>query len=136
MGLKASRDLKSIDLTNTSVSVAVRTGPDADMLSFWIGGLRNPTLILKRGETIHLVFANTDGDMFHDMRFGGIKPPYSLTPNTSGTVGSDQLAHQTRTSVNAESITIQAPTKPGTYYYFCSVKGHAKGGMFGKVLVK
>lgn len=34
------------------------------------------------------------------------------------------------------SVTFTAPTKPGTYPYFCSYSGHYSGGMKGVLIVK
>ena len=132
----ASKDKKSIQFKGDQADIFVHTGPDEDMLSFRIQGLRNPTLIVKPGATLHFTFANTDDDMLHDIRFGTLQTAYPVTPSKDGTVGSDALPHKTDTSVSAETFTIVAPTKPGAYSYFCSMKGHAKGGMFGKVVVK
>ena len=131
-----SKDRKTITFKGADVNIVAYTGPDNDMLSYRIQGKRNPTLVVEPGATLHILFANTDDDMFHDMRFGSIQPPFSATPGIDGTVGTEQLAHQTETSANAEQITIKAPLTPGTYSYFCSMKGHAKGGMYGLVVVR
>ena len=131
-----SKDRKSLQFKGADVNLVVYTGPDNDMLSFRIQGKRNPTLVVDPGATLHILFANTDDDMFHDMRFGSVKPPFDVTPSIDGTVGTDQLAHKSDASVNAEQITVKVPSTPGTYTYFCSMKGHAKGGMYGFVVIK
>jgi rusticyanin len=130
------RDHESLQFKKSDETIVVWTGPDDDMLSYRIQGKRNPTLIVKPGAVLHILFANTDDDMFHDMRFGSSKPPFGATPSIDGTFGTEQLPHQTETSIYADSITLKVPTQSGTYTYFCSMKGHAKGGMFGQLVVR
>jgi plastocyanin len=97
--------------------------------------MRNPTLIVPSGATLKILFVNMDIDMRHDVRFGHKEPPFELTVDTAMTAGSSTLGHQTEDGVYAaEEVVIKANTV-GQYVYFCSVRGHAKGGMWGNIAV-
>ncbi len=115
-------------LTESMDSLVVRTGPGNDMLSYRIQGLRNPTLVLRAGTAVHILFANVDDDMPHDLRFGG------LPPDTAGTVGTTRQPYSENEMYSAEDIVIRANT-PGYYPYFCSYRDHAAKGMRGWIVV-
>ena len=51
-------------------------------------------------------------------------------------IGTRELAHKSETALHAEELTLHAPDSPGVYGYFCTVRGHAQGGMAGKVIVR
>jgi plastocyanin len=46
-----------------------------------------------------------------------------------------QRVGETQT-INDDSTTLELQMKPGTYYYYCSVPGHRKGGMEGTLTVE
>jgi hypothetical protein len=116
-------------LAGSADTIVVRTGPDDDMLSYRIQGLRNPTLVVHAGATVQILFANVDDDMPHDMRFGGV-----LIPDTAGTVGTTRQLYSENDQYSAEEITIRA-LMPGYYPYFCSYRDHAVKGMRGWMVV-
>ena len=118
----------SLILTDSTASLVVRTGPEDDMLSYRIQGLRNPTLVLRAGTTVHILFANVDNDMPHDLRVGGIPP------DTAGTVGTARQPYSENDRYSAEDITLRA-LAPGYYPYFCSYRNHAAKGMKGWIIV-
>lgn len=120
------------------VRLVVVTGPEDDMLSYRIGGLRNPTLVVRRGATLHILFANTDDDMAHNIRFGAAQKIYPnvMTPYLALSVGTPDLPHKSETMLHGEELILRMPTAPGTYVYLCTVRGHAQGGMVGKVVVR
>lgn len=120
------------------VRLVAVTGPDNDMLSYRIDGKRNPTLVVLRGATIKMLFVNTDDDMKHDVRFGPALKAYPsvMTSYLKTSVGTPELAHKSGTAFYGEELTLHAPTFPGTFVYLCSVRGHAQGGMVGKVVVQ
>ncbi len=109
--------------------LVVRSGPSDDMLSYRIEGLRNPQVIVKPGATIHVIFANVDDDMHHDLRFGS-----AALPDTLGSVGARRLPPSSDEKFSAEEFTLTA-IAAGNYKYFCSVRGHAAGGMQGVITV-
>jgi plastocyanin len=116
------------------IRLVVRTGPEDDMLSYRIQGMRNPTLVVPVDAVLDVLFVNTDEDMRHDLRFGAVKPPLPLVPDVADTVGSAKLSHEANEQYSAQELTLRA-VATGSFTYFCSVRGHAKGGMFGTIAV-
>jgi plastocyanin len=130
MGKKEGANLV---FTQMEVRLVATTGPEDDMLSYRIQGMRNPTLVVPANATLKILFVNTDSDMQHDMRFGELKAPFESAPDISKTVGTAQLASQgTDETLSGEDLTIKIGAN-GQYTYFCSVRGHAKGGMWGNI---
>lgn len=117
------------------IKLTVVTGPSNDMLSYRIQGERNPVLDVPKGVTLDILFINEDDDMKHDIRFSRMPPPYSGTPDEGKTTGSDKLPPHTKKSFSGERLKAKF-TVSGTYYYLCTVRGHAAGGMYGKIIVK
>jgi rusticyanin len=125
---------QALTFKDTTIRLVVRTGPDEDMLSYRIAGLRNPTLVVPPHVTLSILFVNTDEDMHHDMRFGVAKRPFPVAPDISTTAGSDRLPPAAEGKYSGEELTLHAMAM-GSYTYFCSVHGHAKGGMWGTIAV-
>ena len=97
--------------------------------------MRNPTLVVPDGVTMRILFVNTDTDMRHDVRFGHMKLPFDIAPPITETAGSQKLTARAEDGMlQAEEIVVKASTN-GQYVYFCSVRGHAKGGMWGNIAV-
>ena len=135
---QASPDGTRLAFRQKIVRLVAVTGPENDMLSFRIDGRRNPTLIVPRGATIKMLFVNTDDDMKHNIRFGAALKAYpsAMTSYTKTSVGTPELAHKSEAASYGEELTLHVPTSPGTYVYFCTVRGHALGGMVGKIIVR
>lgn len=135
---RISADKKTLAFSGKTVRLTANTGPDNDMLSYRIDGLRNPTLVVQRGATINLLFVNTDEDMLHNIRFGAWQTswPRLMTAALKTSVGALPLEHTSGTVLHGEQMTLRAPEKPGVYAYFCTVRGHAAGGMRGKIIVR
>ncbi len=128
-----SADKKSLTFRQKTVHLVVHSGPDNDMLSYRIMGLRNPTLVVPAGTTLKALFINTDDDMMHNLRFTVQKPPFKGPVKSIGTTN---LPHKSETAYHAEDLTMQVPTRAGTYTYLCTVPGHAAGGMYGTLIVR
>lgn len=126
----------NLTFTASEIRLVVTTGPEDDMLSYRIQGLRNPNLIVPPDAKITVLFVNTDGDMTHDVRFGHVMAAFTIAPATAETVGTTRIEHKIEDggTLNAEEIVIK-PNEDGAYKYFCSVRGHAKGGMWGNIFV-
>lgn len=124
-----SADKKTLTFHQKTVRIVVHSGPAKDMLSYRIEGLKNPTLVVPTNATVKVLFINTDDDMTHNLRFG----VQHTGPGPS--VGTPNLPHKTATAFHAADVTLRVPAKPGTYYYFCTIPGHAPGGMFGTLIV-
>jgi plastocyanin len=137
---EAERTVGKIDKTmltfdQQEVRLVVTTGPEDDMLSYRIQGVRNPTLVVPAGATLKILFVNGDEDMRHDIRFGHVMGEFPIAPAITETVGTTQLAPKSEDeTMNGEEIVLKAGEN-GAYKYFCSVRGHAKGGMWGNIAV-
>ena len=117
------------------IRLLVLTGPEDDMLSYRIQGVRNPNLVIPAGATLRILFANVDSDMRHDIRFGHVAGEFGVIPEITGTAGSSKLVGRGDGDViQAEEIVIKAKAN-GAYKYFCSVRTHANGGMWGNIFV-
>lgn len=129
------KDGSILSFTENEVRLVVFTGPEDDMLSYRIQGMRNPTLVVPSGATLKVLIVNMDVDMRHDLTFGHLTPPFQIAPDKAMTAGSGALDHKTDDDIyNAEELTVKA-NSDGQYVYFCSIRGHAKGGMWGNIAV-
>lgn len=129
------KDGSNLTFTEKEIRLVVKTGPADDMLSYRILGMRNPNLVVPSGATLKILFVNSDEDMKHDVRFGHVIKDFEITVETAETAGSEKLEHKTEDeTMQAEEIVIKAG-EDGAYKYFCSVRGHAKGGMWGNIFV-
>ena len=125
----------TLTFTEKEVVLVVVTGPEDDMLSYRIQGVRNPTLVLLPGAKLTILFVNKDTDMRHDVRFGHVVGDFPIAPELDETAGTSRLTAMSEDDVmQAEQIVIKA-NEDGIYKYFCSVRGHAKGGMWGNIAV-
>ncbi len=131
---KLSDDKQSLTFDASAIRLVVTTGPADDMLSYRIQGVRNPTLVVPKGATLRILFVNTDEDMPHDLRFGAVMPPFPLVSDATNSVGSAKLQPLTNGQYAADEVSFQT-TSIGSFTYFCSVRGHAKSGMFGTIAV-
>jgi plastocyanin len=59
----------------------------------------------------------------------GLRHDVEIEDETGGIVGETPL-------VSEGSVSIPVELKPGTYYYFCTVKGHREAGMEGALIAK
>ena len=124
-----------LEFVTQEIRLVVVTGPEDDMLSYRISGIRNPNLVVPSGATLRILFINLDGDMTHDIRFGRVMGDFLSAPDITETAGTGRLTAKTADGIlQAEEIVIKA-TEDGAYRYFCSVRGHAKGGMWGNIFV-
>jgi plastocyanin len=131
-GIKSGTNLTFVE---KNIRLLVTTGPEDDMLSYRIQGMRNPTLIVPADASIRIFFVNTDSDMRHDVRFAHVVGEFEIAPALEETAGSNRLTARGEGGVlQAEEVVIKA-NSVGQYKYFCSVRGHAKGGMWGNIAV-
>ena len=128
-----SADRKTLTFRQKTVRLVARSGPASDMLSYRIAGLRNPTLIVSAGATLKTLFINTDDDMTHNLRFTVQGPSFKGAVKSVGTAN---LPHKSGTTYHAEDVILRVPAHAGTYTYFCTVPGHAPGGMYGTLIVR
>ena len=57
------KDKTTLTFTENDIRLVVLTGPEEDMLSFRIQGVRNPMLVVPSGATLCVLFVNINGDM-------------------------------------------------------------------------
>ena len=125
----------NITYTGKEIRLVVLTGPEDDMLSYRIQGVRNPNLVVPAGTTLKILFINVDTDMRHDVRLGHVVGEFPVAPEIAETAGSSKLAGRgDGTILQAEEVVIKA-NENGAYKYFCSVRSHATGGMWGNIFV-
>ncbi len=129
-------DKKSLTFGASSIQLVVETGPKRDMMSYRIQGLRNPSLKVKAGAILHILFVNTDDDMFHSLRFTAKVAPFDAKIGNTSSVGSGDLAHMSTKSFFGQEFTLKGPKKKGTYSYVCTTAGHAAAGMYGTITVR
>lgn len=128
-------DKTNLTFTEKEIRLVVTTGPEDDMLSYRIQGVRNPNLVVPSSATLKITFVNVDVDMRHDIRFGHVEGDFPIAPDIAVTAGSQKLEKRSADNIlQAEEIVVQAK-EDGAYKYFCSVRGHAKGGMWGNILI-
>jgi plastocyanin len=129
------KDGTNLIFTETDLRLVILTGPEDDMLSYRIQGMRNPTLVVPAGATLKILFVNRDTDMKHDVHFGHFPGDFEMTPDISMSPGSAILsAMPDGDTMQGEEIVLKSEAN-GTFKYFCSVLGHAKGGMWGNIAV-
>lgn len=130
-----TKENTNLTFAGKEIRLIAITGPEDDMLSYRIQGIRNANLVVPSGATLKILFVNVDVDMRHDILFGHIHGDFPIAPPIEGTAGSTKLTPRTDDgTLQAEEITVKAG-EDGTFKYFCSVRGHAKGGMWGNILV-
>lgn len=129
------KDKTTLTFTEKEVRLVVITGPEDDMLSYRIQGMRSPTIVVPADVKLTILFINSDLDMRHDVRFGHVVGELPLAPETGNTAGSTKLVPRGDDGVlQAEELVLRA-SSTGAFKYFCSVRGHAKGGMWGNIAV-
>ena len=73
--------------------------------------------------------------MRHDIRLGHVVGEFAIAPEIAQTAGSAKLvAKADDGTIQAEEMVIKA-NDTGIFKYFCSVRGHAKGGMWGHMAI-
>jgi plastocyanin len=89
----------------------------ARQMAFYVEGSSepNPTLRVRRGETVRIVLRNDEPGVVHDLKVGDLNA--TIEPVRAGATG---------------SVTFRAPDRPGRYEYVC--RPHAQM-MTGVLLV-
>jgi nitrite reductase (NO-forming) len=82
-----------------------------------ISGPKNPTLTVKQYEIVKITLVNGDG-IEHDLQIQGLDVHTKHVKNKG---------EQTSVTFKAEKL--------GEFSYFCSVQGHRRAGMEGRLIV-
>ena len=136
----ARTDAAANTITFTSQRVAftvVAVPPGGPDMTFRIGGLVNPTLVLPQGATVQVEFVNADTDEAHGWEVTSDGPPFEFglgPPVITGALASP-LGDPTSAGDAAETITFSGG-KAASYQYACPMPGHAQMGMHGKIIIR
>lgn len=125
----------TLTFSGSSIRIVALAGPEDNMFSYRIAGLTNPTLRIPAGARVRLTVVNVDDDMSHDLV---VSPPHKAFPARPEipphAVRTTRLAARHGEACQGEVLLIQA-MRAALCDYFCSVPGHAKGGMHGRLEV-
>lgn len=134
--------------------IAVEPGkPDT---TFEVHGKVNPTLIVPAGAKLRFALANADGGMPHGLDVTVSGPPYGQMPHLpmmkmpghGGMMNSPRMREKIVASTDVvdpnsgdkKQLAVRETgwftLKPGVYYYVCPIPGHAKQGMYGKIIAR
>jgi rusticyanin len=137
-GARADAGTDTITFTTRTVSfTVVAVPPGGPDMTFRIGGLVNPTLVVPRGAAIRVRFINADNDQAHGWEVTSSGPPFQFglgPPALSGALARP-LGDPTGAGDGTEDITFRA-SRAGTYHYACPMPGHAQMGMHGTFIVR
>ena len=137
-GAQVNRQANTITFSSRTVSFTVIAvppgGPD---MTFRIGGLVNPTLVIQHDASVQVQFINADPDQAHGWQITSAEPPFEFDPGPVAITGASArpLGDPTPAGDGAETITFQGG-KPGTYHYVCPMPGHAQMGMNGALDIR
>ncbi len=126
----------TITFSSKSVSfTAVAVPPGGPDMTFRIGGLVNPTLIVPSGATVKVRFINADPDEAHGWQVTDAQPPFQFHPGqTAFRAATRVLGDPTSAGDGTDSVRFSAD-RAGSYSYVCPMPGHAQMGMHGGFVV-
>ncbi len=108
----------TLTFSKNEIRLVIATGPESDMLSYRIQGMRNPTLIVPEGARLKILIVNKDSDMWHDLRIGHVMGEFAADPTVAMTAGSVKLEPAgSGKTWHAQELVIQA-NEAGSYKYF------------------
>jgi rusticyanin len=136
-GARADAATDTITFTSREVSfTVVAVPPGGPDMTFRIGGLVNPTLVLPARATVRVEFINADSDEAHGWEVTSAGPPFEFGlagPALTGALARP-LGDPTSAGDGAESITFRSGPA-ASYEYACPMPGHAQMGMHGKMII-
>jgi rusticyanin len=127
----------TITFTSSRVSFTVAAvppgGPD---MTFRIGGLVNPALVIPAHATVTVEFINADPDQAHGWEVISTGPPFPFHITQPALPGAfaRALGDPTSSGDGAETVTFTA-TSGSRYQYVCPMPGHAQMGMHGSLTI-
>jgi hypothetical protein len=125
----------TLTFSQSEIRITALAGPEDAMFSYRINGLTNPTLRLPAGGRLRLTVVNVDDDMSHDLVISSPHSSFPERPEVPPHAVRTPLLSARRGEVFQGEVLLIQPLRPGAYDYFCSVPGHAKGGMRGRIEV-
>ena len=138
-GATVDRAANRLTFATSSVRLAVLASPsNGPDMTFRIGGLTDPTIVVPQGASVTVQLVNADSDTSHAWLLTTAQPPFgSMTMMDAPAFGgalAPPLGDPTAAGMPSETITFTAAT-PGRYTYLCPVPGHAQQGMYGTLEV-
>ena len=137
-GARADASTDTITFTSGTVSfTVVAVPPGGPDMTFRIGGMVNPTLVVPFNATVRVTFINADSDEAHGWEVTSGDPPFEfgLGPPALAGALARPLGDPTSAGYGTESITFRAD-RAGRYQYACPMPGHAQMGMHGGFVVR
>jgi rusticyanin len=137
-GARADSATDTITFSSPQVSfTVVAVPPGGPDMTFRIGGLVNPTLVLPAGATVRVEFINADTDEAHGWEITSAGPPFEFGLSGPALAGAlaRPLGDPTSAGDGAETITFAAGPA-ASYEYACPMPGHAQMGMHGRFVVR
>jgi rusticyanin len=137
----ASIDTRTNTLTFAGATVSftvVAIAPGKPDMTFVVGGLVNPTIIVPTGARIMVKFINNDTDEAHGWLVTANKPPFEFgQPDSPAIAGAyvGIVGDPTAAGDGANTISFTA-SGAGSYDYICPMPGHAQMGMNGSFVVR
>jgi hypothetical protein len=125
----------TLTFSGSQIPILALAGPEDAMFSYRVAGLTNPTLRVPTGARLRLTVVNVDDDMSYDLVISSPHASFPQRPEVPlQAVRTPRLAARHGETFQGEVLMIQV-LRPGSYDYFCSVPGHPKGGMHGRLEV-
>ncbi len=130
-GATVSRAAKIITFNGSKVRFTAVAGPaGGPELSFEIARMTNPTIVVSRGAEVTVQVINEDTVAPHDF---AVSSTVGGTPAFEG-AKSAMLSTASGSRMPSSTFTFTAAAA-GSYVYWCTVPGHAQGGMQGTFIV-
>lgn len=108
--------------------------------TFRIAGLVNPTVVVPVGAAVHLTLVNADTGMYHNLVVTPAGPPFSYMAMMQAPLAfpgaATPLMPPATTSASPSAATAFVAQAAGTYTYLCTYPGHARAGMYGRLIVR
>lgn len=140
-GAIVNRRTDTVAYRGKAVNIVALASPHGEPDMTWeIGGLVNPTIVVQAGSRVQVTLVNTDRGYMHGFEVTSTPPPYSFMAmmNVNADFLLMPLPERTAQSVTAAryyTLRGQLDLRPGVYHYLCPVPGHARMGMRGTLKI-
>lgn len=145
MAARAARSAQvrgaTVTYRSSQVTLVALGAPGNRPGMYWqVDGVVNPTVTVPAGATVTVRFADGDPGHPHGFEVTAAAPPYPEMAMMAGDVAAPgalvmPVPAPQGSSWWSATTTFHAPP-PGVYYYLCPVPGHARAGMWGKLIVR
>ncbi len=126
---------KNVVYSGKSVHVvAAMVLPGFPFPSFEVHDVKDATLEIPAGATVHFTVINTNKGFSHSFQITTDKPPFPVMPKITPVAGTGFIPQVAGSTFHYADFTWKP--KAGTYHYICTIPGHAATGMNGEIVVK